>query len=432
MFKYCLGFALITPLLGMILVESGAYCWQCGRFGYPNGASIAFAAYALTVLLTFAIVIRLRSRTVTKQTVAKQSGGSFVSLALVILIVNTLFLFTLLFGAGGIRVLLGEAEKINFRVKLGLLGALSFWILKYLAPSSLAYLAVIYRRSRAGGFAPKVLLGLNLLMVSLIGLAWGFKTSALIILLPSLLILYWTVSLRQMAVLLLVALLITVGTAVFFDRSDYRFQNLRQVLVFIGTRATVLQGDVAWHVWDLYRNGEALPDYWRTLLPFVGDRLFSILSGITRDNFSLWASYHYESALTHLAGYPLEDVEQGLNTTATPFAEGVIALGAPGFLLFGVIAGAVSAANYSLIKSALAEGRARTAAIASTYFGWIVFPWLNGGGITVLFHISVFIGIFLSYMMLISFEFLAPLLGTPPARTERLVMDREPLPSEPT
>ena len=57
MFWYMIAFALISPLVGIFLVEGGALSWSVGTFGFPNGATIAYAQYLAIVISTFFILV---------------------------------------------------------------------------------------------------------------------------------------------------------------------------------------------------------------------------------------------------------------------------------------------------------------------------------------------------------------------------------------
>lgn len=406
MYKFWIYFVLLTPLAGMILVEMGTYCWQCGQVGHPNGASVAYAIYALLVWGIATALMRKDVRLFKTKVAFQSQLPGFTSLATVVLILNGLFFLFVAIPGRGLQVLSGHIGKGEFRTELGLLGALVFWVTKYFAPALLAYLVCVYKQENRARWQGALLV-VNLLVVSLLGLSWGFKAGALRILVPAMLILYWKISFRQLVAFALVTALVLTGTFLLFDQAFYQYGGLKPILLFLGLRLTVLQGDVAWYVWDLYQRGDQLPSYWPTLLPVIGDQPFSLIFGVTRDNFKEWARYHWEFMLTHLVGYPLDLIGQGHNVTAPPFTEGVIAFGSPGYLLFAVVAGLLVAANYHIIRSALLANRFRIAAIASTYFGYVLLAWLNGGGVGQLVHIQVVLGIFMVHVLMRICEMLA-------------------------
>ena len=46
MYKYLVAFVLISPLVGIHMVENGEYAASIGVYGHDNGATIAFALFA--------------------------------------------------------------------------------------------------------------------------------------------------------------------------------------------------------------------------------------------------------------------------------------------------------------------------------------------------------------------------------------------------
>ena len=409
MFKYLLFFVLFAPLIGIILVENGAYSISTAQFGHPNGAWLAYTVHCLVLLAVTYWTIAKKLGFPRTKTTSISHLPPFVPLAYVILCVNFVFLAVMLFGAGGIEVLMGKAEKSGFRASLNYIAAIAAWIKNYFAPSLLAYLSFVFTKSLKSR-RECTLLALNIAICVLIGLNWGSKATPLIMLFPSILIIYWKISIRKMLLLASVACLTLLATFMLFDRSDEGIRwaaneagdfSVGEAATFLAIRGTVLQGDVAWYIWDMYEDKQKLPPYFPTLYAAIGDRLFSLVSGIPRSDYPRWVKYHYDSLLTATAGVPLDEIfVSGHNVNGTIFSEGIIALGSPGYLLFSIFGGLCTGISFNIIKEAIHSGRAIRAALSADYFCLIVFLWLNGGGITMLFHISVFLGIMMTYLLI--------------------------------
>ncbi|RJG23668.1 hypothetical protein [Massilia cavernae] len=402
MYKYLVMFVLASPLIGIWLVEGGEPSLSVGIPGTPNGATVAFSTFmAITLLVAFGTssgYFSLRRRTVE---VAKGLPGeveptkAFMHFSCRFLVLNCVFLFTMLFVFGGIQVWLGSIEKGLFRATLGPLGALPYLMTKFAVPALFAYLTVLMLKTDQ---APHVkwMWRLNAFIVFLAGATWGFKTTGLFMLLPGLLIMYWKLPVHK----LLVFAAVFLGSLVmFFFVFDSQLMEDVEVLAFLFSRLTILQGDVSWYVWGLHQAGEPLPNYWPTLLASVGDTVLSIF--VTKTDLAEWMSYHYDWMLTNLSGSSLMAVANGHSVTGTPFAEAVIAGGGWfGVVFFGIIAGLLIGGFYRGIANAIRAGRAMAAAMLSTYFCFHVFSWLNGGGITQLFHISVGANLLVAYVLL--------------------------------
>lgn len=384
MYKYLVGVVLLLPLLGILLVESGEFAVSVGLVGYENGASLAFGAYVLAVA---GVAWTTRGKARSDHFVHASGSRDDARLRVYgnnLLIVCAVFLFIFLFGFGAIGVWSGDVEKGEFRVGLGPLGAVPNLMTKFILPALLAYAAALYRKSSK---SPRLrrLLGANMALIFVIGASWGFKTTAFFVLLPALLIIYWRVDIGTLIKLGAAFLL---SLTMFFFLFDADVEDSADVLGFLFRRITVLQGDVAWFIWDLYQLGETFPDYGPTLLAAFGDKFLGF-AGLSRDDFYTWTLYHYDLMITHLAGSPLEQIEEGHSITATPFSEGLVAGGIIGVAFFALLAGLLIGRLHAFIQRALQRGHDASAAIAATYFCSQVFPWLNGGAVVQLFHVSV-------------------------------------------
>src|SRR5260370_17840115 len=106
MFKYLLFFVLFSPLIGIILVENGAYSISTAQFGHPNGAWLAYTVHCLVLLAVTFWTIAKKIGSPRKKTTRTSISHlpPFVPLAYVLLWLNVVFLAVMLFGAGGIEV----------------------------------------------------------------------------------------------------------------------------------------------------------------------------------------------------------------------------------------------------------------------------------------------------------------------------------------
>lgn len=411
MYKYLLLFVLFSPLVGIVLMEQGAYSITLGRTGYENGASLAYGLYAVVTLIVAYCTIKTkvgRLPMVAGTAIEEADERNHQIAFIVILAINSVFLLFLLFAAGGINVLLGQVSKGEFRTTLGGLGGISYLITKSLTPAMLAYLAIVFQDADRT-WLNKALLLANFGVGGLIGLCWGFKTAALWVVLPFLLVHFWKISFRRFLAFVGISAASIVAAAYLFDRTD---ESFTVVLALLLMRVTVLQGDVSWGIWDSLQARESFPDYLPTLLPVIGDQLFALTTGITKDNYAVWVDHHFDLLLTKLAGYTLDEVAAGQSITGTPFAEGVVAVGSPYYLIFALIAGVLSGMNYNVIASAVEQRRPILAAVSTTYFCFFLWPWLNGGGIVLLFHVSVWAGVIINLVVLNAVEWLCRSIGS--------------------
>ncbi|MEO2216590.1 hypothetical protein ABGV49_05910 [Chromobacterium vaccinii] len=397
MFKYMIMFVLLTPLIGISLVEDGAYAASVGKIGMPNGATTAFGAYVLGVVVVTLIAMGPRrdlSMVATVPRISAIADDECFQFSLRLLLLITIYIMAMLFMFGGIHVWLGTLEKGMFRTNLGPFGAIPYAMTKFIIPALFAYSTMLQMRIKHGGRC-KWLWRLNALLIIIAGSTWGFKTTGMFMLLPGLLILNWKMSLNKAALL---AAAFFASLVVFFFVFDAELMDGVNVFQFLVERLTVLQGDVSWYVWGQYIDGIEFPNYFPSLLAGFGDSIIGTF--VDKGNFFEWMGFHYDWMLTYIAVGSEEAIIHGHSVTGTPFSEGIIAGGWMGIAIFAIIAGLLIGRMYRILSNAIENGRANMAALLSTYFCFHIFAWLNGGAITQLFHISVLANLLLSYALI--------------------------------
>lgn len=382
------------PLIGIAMMDTGEFGPSIGQFGYDSRAAKAYAAYLLVLLVSAVLVIR-RAPVVECHVGHGVTNKQFRRVAKWGVLINVTFIMIMLFGFGAINVWSGAVPKGEFRTSLGFFGSVAYILIKFASPILLATLAVTWRfvsPSRAN----KLLLSANFVLVYIFGTTWGFKALPITMIMPALIILYWRITVREFVLLFSTALGTVYSLFVIFDSENEGYST---VFEFLLRRVTTIQGDVSWLMWDQYTSGQVFPDYARTLLAGMGDKILSVVLQIDKSDYQTWVDYHYDLMLTTLAGSPIDQVEGGHSVTGTPFSEGLVAGGLVGVGVFAVLGGLFAGWNFNIVASAIRKGRALIAATGATYAVMVLFPWLNGGGIVQLFHISTFVGMGLAVAM---------------------------------
>jgi hypothetical protein len=385
-YKYLIAVAILTPLIGIWMVEGGEFAGSVGVQGYPNGASFAYAIYATAVVTIALICTSGRRRAAEVRVRASEANALFRRFSNNLLILEIGFLVVFLFGFGAINVWLGRVEKSEFRTSFGQFGAIPNSMSKFILPALVAYASMLFRRS-SRTTALKMRLAANFMLAFVIGASWGFKSTGMASVLPALLLLNWRI---RPIVLITLTLAFVASLILFFFTFDVSLAEATDVQTFLLQRFTVLQGDVAWYIWDLHSAGQHFPNYWPTLLAGVGDKLLSAF-GVSRSDSYEWMLYHYDWMITYLAGVPLDAIVEGHSIVATPFAEGLIAGGLGGVAVFALIAGVLTGWMYRFLDRSLRDGRDVSAALGATYFCYNLLAWLISGTIVELFHISLLI-----------------------------------------
>lgn len=393
MYKFLIAFVLLSPLSGILQVEHGAYAVSVGIDGYPNGASIAYTCYASIVALV-AFAVRGKYNTNIFAPVSKERIDSKLRVfGLNLVLLSGVFLLVLLFGFGSIRVVMGEVHKGEFRVSLGPLGFIAVMMSKCVLPALLAYAAALYQKS-SKSYSLRLIMAGCFFLIFITGASWGFKNTAISMLMPALLIIYWRISFTSLIKITSLFSTAIVGFYYFFDASVETYSEIDE---FLWNRFTVIQGDVSWYVWDLYISNEIFPSYWPTLLAVFGDKILTFF-GLSESNYGEWVRFHYDLLITNIAGVELSQIEGGHTITATPFTEGLVSGGVFGIVLFAVLGGMLVGKMHALIQYSLIRGADQFSAIAATYFYTYVFWWLNGGAVVQLFHVSTVFSMLLTYV----------------------------------
>ncbi len=391
-----MAFALLMPLIGIMLVEHGEYAGTIGIEGFPSGATLAFSCYVvlLTLCGLFAGRVGLNRPVPSAPFHSEAMSGIVVAAGYRLFLFQFGFVLLFLFGFGAINVWVSSMPKGELRVSLGSFSLIPNLMTKLVIPFLLAYLVLLYQRSKQGR-RETVLLLMNLALALFVGMSWGFKTTGLLMLTPAALLYFWSVSFRKVFGLGIVVFSMLYLNFYIFDAIHETHVD-GQVLDFIVRRLTILQGDVAWHMWTLYRDGDEFLPYAPTFLAAFGDTALQSFIGISRNDEYQWMLTHYDWMITFLAGSSLEQIAGGHSIVGTPFSEGLIAGGYLGVGVFAVIAGLVAGLNYRILHFGLLNGRTLLAALAATYFVFHTFPWLIGGAIVQLFHPSIGIGVFVA------------------------------------
>ena len=139
LFKFVVTISFLFPLVGVRLMENGAFGLSVDKLGYPNGATWAFLLYCSVTLVTVLAASKLGLfHNVGKGRPQPLRDPGTISLVSLLLMVSMLGF--LLFGLGGIDNYYRITNAGTFRAALsGVSGALGSIILKYIAPAVFAF-----------------------------------------------------------------------------------------------------------------------------------------------------------------------------------------------------------------------------------------------------------------------------------------------------
>lgn len=390
---------ILLPAIGLLLMEAGALGPDIAEFGYPNGASLAYAAHLLVLLVTWAVIGRLvrgaqpaRATPNSVLDLSIYSRSRFQRLSIIVTVLIFAYIIFLLFGAGGWLVVTGRVGRGEFRGSFGSLGPLVYLARDFLVPVATALVAFVYRRCAPRRRETWLLLGC-LTVAALAGASWGYKAAAVITLIPALILLFPRASPRQSLLAIPLVGVLLLSTMV-FERA-----NAPTALLVLGTRATLGTANTAWKVWDLNKTHVELPPYLPTLTSALGGRVGSALGVVSRNDLARFSSLDFTAMLTNVVqGFAPSVNANTSNVTGTVFSEGLIALGSPGFLLFSALAGIVIGLNGFVVRTGERQARPIMAALAAVFFTSSTFSWLNAGGIVALMNLPFVVSYALAYL----------------------------------
>lgn len=394
LYKFIIFTCFAFPFVGIVMMEAGSYGLSINEFGSRNYASEAFLAYSTVVFLTIVTCDKLGIfRNLGKGRPKSLPNPDAVTFNAIILFIPMLAFVLIVLG--GLSTLSGVVSAGEFRAALGGGGALGYLIIKYFAPSIFSYalLTNVATNPRRLMSVPLIILGGLLLITSM---SFGYKAAIVLALAPAAMLYFWKSSIWCLVPLAAGAMALIIFGYMFFQD----IPTIGEAFQRLTYRLFILQGDVAWKVWDIHASGAPLPPYGPTLPPIVGDRIFSFLTQVTRADPEAWVATHFGLMVTHLSGYSYETIMAGHNNTATVFSEGLIAGGLVGLFGFAVLAGLIIQALYRFIDNRLRANDFIAASIGASYTIMGLMAWLIGGGITAIVHLSIFVAFVSTFILL--------------------------------
>jgi hypothetical protein len=388
MFKYVLLAYMVLPLIGMYLMENGAYSIGLKINGFPNGAFIAYSLHFFTFFLSFFLItfflkkLNFVGAYTSKKLYTSHFDKNFIWFC-IISFVLILFIF------GGYKVILGQVDKATFRVNLKF-GAVFYLVVKSLLPAGLCYYALI--NAQYGKLTFKFYFCCLISAITVMGL--GFKLFIVTLFLPTLLVLMIKTSFTSVTKLGIGVLSLLIFTTFIFDSDN---QYGLSIFEYILTRATVLTADIPWYIWG---SSPSELSKFPTANPFIGaiGRTPLQLMGIS--NIDYYLNYSYGPLITVFVGRSIESIINGSTVTGTLFSEGLFIFGHQFFFVLSIISGAFCGYCSMLLFKLKERKKYKYCAILATYIAFFVIGGVNSGDLSKLISFSTLMYIILSYIFL--------------------------------
>lgn len=392
---------MILPLFGVMAMEAGAISPFIDAPGDENGATIAYLLHLAFFFTAFHFALRYPTGQAAQRLAATPKSPALGhaqvdSYARFCVCLFFVFALLMLFVFGGIDVFLLNVDKAEFRISLGPFGALMTIATKWIIPAMFAALVAAVR-SVGWTSSRRIQVGLSGLLLAVVGASWGFKTTIIMMLLPAIILVAWTVKAR---VFFLLAVFF-VGNIVVFSLLFDQHEDIQLVFEALLYRLTVLQGDLAWYTWESVSRGYETPPYLRTFLPMLGDGLLRRITGANpEENYAEWASYYFGPSMTLFGGYPVEGVQAGVTNQATMFAESLVVGGLHCYVVVSGFFGAVVGGVASKLKSAINCGDYQLSATLATFYSFAILSWSLGNGFSSLFYLINLVGGLVTYFLI--------------------------------
>lgn len=386
---------LSLPFVGFYLLSQGAYAISVGKQGYDNGAMIPYAIFYFSFLFSFFLFKKKALNLKEYLNYYPVSKNFLKYLALFVFIINLFILILFLFVWGSISIFMSDVGRGEFRASISSGGVFYYWFMKIIAPGIFLYYTISYLRGKPS-FSDRVFFKLNFILLLLIGMSTGFKTTFITLLLPIIFFYFWRAGFKDFIGFSFSVFFILIGVYLIVTDST----DISLIINLLSQRLFIAQADVSWYLWSLYISGESFPNYFQSLLSIFGSKVLLILTGVDRSNLNEWIYYDYNSLINVVAGLPVSVVEEGHNIVGTIFSESLIAFGLPGLIIFPLFAGVFIALILNKIQKSIVQGRFIIATLLMTYFSVFVLGWVQGGGLSTIIHISLFVGFFVLYVVI--------------------------------
>lgn len=361
--------------------------WMQPGAGDLPAAGVAYAAHC-AVLLLVAMLSSRRARRLPRYEGSGLSDANLHRLAVRAtgLIFNITAIVIVVFGS--YQVLLGRFDRGVFRASLGVLGPLFVIPVFYVGPGVLALLAFHYRSPEKRRRSTTAFMLVAILLCVVMGVSLGYKSSAVRLIIPFVVAMYWRrTRSRHIVGLGGFASIMAIGASYFLENRGGNSVN------YVYNRATLISARTPTFLYNRFPDGLGLDTYLGTTRSAVSDDVVALLGG-PDGGTAAYNQYDFSRMVTALEYGELQSIRDGaFNTTSTVFGDGVVALGSPGFIVFSALAGLLVGKNYAFVAHSLHNNQIARASVGLVFFNIALLKWLSSGSPTSVVHIIVVIGV---------------------------------------
>lgn len=373
---------IVAPGLGLVLSQPRK---ELGEIG--SGILLAYLIHSLIIgIVVYYMTVKSRRKWKDSDTAPPSSTpileSVFVRGALMMIISAAL-----VFALGGYKIMFGGMHKGEVRTSLGGIGFLYAWLLRYLCPSLITYLSLLYKASPDRKANTRIFI-LCFILAVFAGLMTGTKFATVMLLLPAMSVL---IGARGFAKLVSAgfagAALIVVASMMHEGRS------FKEAVTYSGARATVIAAYGARSCWAGFAEHPAgLEGFADSATLLGGNKIASASTGIPEQDIR-FLKFNPARYITYLY-YPTTDeaVDGTTNLTLTNFGEAVYYSGKHWFWVWSLASALILGMALNWYTYFYFKGRYLAAALVLTYYFTCLIYWLSSGDWVALLGLPTIVG----------------------------------------
>ena len=306
-------------------------------------------------------------------------------------------LLLIIFILGGYKILLENMNRGEVRSGLGIFGPIYTLALSYLPIAIIVYVSTIYIHldKKKQRYLKKKLILIYSFTI-LLGILSGYKSVAVVLMIPGFTVLY----LNNFTIQKLIFFSIIMSIILVLFTALVRHIGITEAFTFMIYRITTMTAYGVIGVWSHFPEPASLSDVLINFLGVFGEKISSLLLGISPHDPEFLKT-NLSRLITYMV-YP--DAEGALtnsvNVTVTNFGHALYICGKNFYYFYAIIMGIIIGLSIRAFKKYIIKGYPLLASIVALYFFAVIIPSINSGGIFMLFSIPILVYFILSYFIL--------------------------------
>jgi hypothetical protein len=384
-----LGTFLILPIIGEIVIYMRGITISAGEV--ELSLIINNIIFLLIIFLTTSLILNYKLKSFKINEYFKYSYSNLILKRIMfILFLITLFIFV----TSGYDFLFKSIARGDTRVSLGFIGPFYTVFLNYVPILLITYASIIYVYSfNRNKLRNKLYLCFLFLLI--IGIFSGYKATAISLMIPGFVILYYkSFNFKRLSFFILITLIVlTLFTSLV---RDIPITNSFNFLIY---RLTTMNAYGTIGAWGQFDNSISLNDFGIYSTSVFGHKLSSYILNVSEQDV-LFLKTSLSRFVTYLV-YP--DTEGALagtvNVTVTNFGDAIYLFGKQLYVVYALFIGMVIGITLRLFKKYMQRRLPLKLSMISVYFFSVIIPSINSSGLIGLFSLPVIVNLIITYVI---------------------------------